>query len=112
MNQYRCETCNKDPCIVGFEACPIWSKMIYEGEEFRDYKITLLGQMRVTTQYTGCTSHSDFQSERDLDDYCKIGLYWYVHGDEESEDVGLCRGKSCNYCGRYNEELRQQAGEQ
>jgi dihydroxyacetone kinase-like predicted kinase len=51
------------------------------------------------------------KNERDLDDYCKIGLYWYVHGDEESEDVGLCRGKSCNYCGRYNEELRQQAGE-
>jgi hypothetical protein len=86
----------------------------------------------------GCASHSDFQSkrtsncvdvmgeietaridERDtvldigeiLESLCKTDLYWYIKGVTEGEDVGKCRGKDCNYCGRYNEKLRQ-AGEQ
>ena len=46
------------------------------------------------------------QREKVLDDYCNIDLTRYVWGEMESEDVGLCRGKTCNYCGRYNEELR------
>ena len=60
------------------------------------------------------------QDERDkvldegniLDSFCRIGLYWYIKGDEESDDVGKCRGKDCNYCGRYSEELRTAAKEQ
>ena len=49
------------------------------------------------------------QSERDkvLDDYCIIDLTYYVWGEAESDDVRLCQGKGCNYCGRYNEKLRQ-----
>jgi len=49
------------------------------------------------------------QSERDkvLDDYCIIDLTYYVWGEAESDDVRLCQGKGCNYCGRYNAELRQ-----
>ena len=50
-----------------------------------------------------------YQSERDkvLDDYCIIDLTYYVWGEAESDDVRLCQGKGCNYCGRYNEKLRQ-----
>jgi len=49
------------------------------------------------------------KSERDkvLDDYCIIDLTYYVWGEAESDDVRLCQGKGCNYCGRYNAELRQ-----
>ena len=50
------------------------------------------------------------QGDRDFDDYCKLDLTQYVWGDKQSDEVGLCRGKDCNYCGRYSEELRQ-AGE-
>ena len=46
-----------------------------------------------------------------LESLCKTDLYWYNKGVTEGEDVGKCRGKDCNYCGRYNEKLRQQAGE-
>ena len=60
-----------------------------------------------------------YQSERDtvldvggiLESLCKTDLYWYNKGVTEGEDVGKCRGKDCNYCGRYNEKLRHQAGE-
>jgi hypothetical protein len=45
-----------------------------------------------------------------LESLCKTDLYWYNKGVTEGEDVGKCRGKDCNYCGRYNEKLRQ-AGE-
>ena len=45
-----------------------------------------------------------------LESLCKTDLYWYIKGVTEGEDVGKCRGKDCNYCGRYNEKLRQ-AGE-
>jgi len=59
------------------------------------------------------------KSERDtvldvggiLESLCKTDLYWYNKGVTEGEDVGICRGKDCNYCGRYNEKLRHQAGE-
>jgi|WetSurMetagenome_2_1015567.scaffolds.fasta_scaffold26404_5 hypothetical protein len=64
MNQYRCETCLYDPCEVGFDGCPVWSKFPYDDEE-RGYKISLLGQIRVTSQYSGCASHSDFQNQRE-----------------------------------------------
>jgi len=47
-----------------------------------------------------------------LESLCKTDLYWYNKGVTEGESVGKCRGKDCNYCGRYNEKLRQQAGEQ
>jgi len=46
-----------------------------------------------------------------LESLCKTDLYWYNKGVTEGEDVGKCRGKDCNYCGRYNEKLRHQAGE-
>jgi len=46
-----------------------------------------------------------------LESLCKTDLYWYNKGVTEGEDVGKCRGKDCNYCGRYNEKLRQQAGD-
>ena len=70
---------------------------------------------------TDCASHRytyNFQSERDtvldvggiLESLCKTDLYWYNKGVTEGEDVGKCRGKDCNYCGRYNEKLRHQAG--
>lgn len=57
-----------------------------------------------------CLSHTSQQSERDkvLDDYCNIDLTHYVWGDIQGDDVSLCRGKECNYCGRFNAELRQE----
>ena len=50
-----------------------------------------------------------YQSERDtvLDDCCNIDLTEYTRGERESDEVGLCRGRECNYCGRYNAEPRQ-----
>ena len=70
---------------------------------------------RSFTWEKGCASHSDFQSGWDtvldiggiLESLCKTDLYWYNKGVTEGEDVGKCRGKDCNYCGRYNEKLRQ-----
>ena len=71
----------------------------------------------------GCASHSSEQSirqdERDkvldigaiLESLCNVDLYWYSRGSCESDDVGKCRGKDCNYCGRYSEELRTAAKE-
>lgn len=49
------------------------------------------------------------QSEQDimLDDLCNIDLTYYVWGEKQSDEVGLCRGKDCNYCGRFNKEFRQ-----
>ncbi|MBE3136077.1 MAG: hypothetical protein IMZ43_01570 [Thermoplasmata archaeon] len=60
-----------------------------------------------------CASHSSQKFKRDhvLDDYCNIDLTYYVWGEKQSDEVGLCRGKDCNYCGRYNAELRQQQEE-
>ena len=40
-----------------------------------------------------------------LESLCNVDLYWYSRGSCESDDVGKCRGKGCNYCGRYSEEL-------
>jgi len=50
-----------------------------------------------------------YRSERDtvLDDCCNIDLTEYTRGERESDEVGLCRGRECNYCGRYNAEPRQ-----
>ena len=42
-----------------------------------------------------------------LDSLCNIDLWQYVRGDKEGDDVGRCRGITCNYCGRYTAELRQ-----
>jgi hypothetical protein len=60
-NPLRCETCEFDPLKKGlsFESCPLWDQIPYGHDElFRDERIKLLGQFRVTTKYTGCTSHS------------------------------------------------------
>ena len=38
-----------------------------------------------------------------LDSLCNVDLYWHSRGNCESEDVRKCRGKDCNYCGRYND---------
>jgi len=93
MNQYECYLCkNQDDCIE------------VKSQAVRDVSIRC-----------GLTCHSDFQSERDtvldigeiLESLCKTDLYWYNKGVTEGEDVGKCRGKDCNYCGRYNEKLRQ-----
>ena len=64
----------------------------------------------IKAEFSVIRSHP-YQSERDkvLDDYCIIDLTYYVWGEAESDDVRLCQGKECNYCGRYNAEL-QRAG--
>ena len=63
----RCETCIFDPASTDFCYCPLWKNLTGD----RDYKIEILGQMRVTTRYTGCASHSSAVSEREkvLDEY-------------------------------------------
>jgi hypothetical protein len=56
MTKTKCETCKFDPMASNdFASCPIW-KLLQEkySDEFRDYKLELLGSFRVTTQYTGC----------------------------------------------------------
>jgi len=97
MNQYRCETCkncNKNPNDDYF--CLVMNDEI----DFTNFE---------HTAKVGCASHSDFQSGWDtvLDDCCNIDLTEYTRGERESYEVGLCRGRECNYCGRYNEKLRQ-----
>ena len=125
MNQYRCivvECCGK--CIHSAYRSPT--------ERFcnrkKPYWTLRLDQW--ADGISSCCSlptHSDFQSERAavldnqisnmldigeiLESLCKTDLYWYNKGVTEGEDVGKCRGKDCNYCGRYNEKLRHQAGE-
>ena len=106
MNQYRCETCKNYEDDDGKSACNIREEWI---------STDVWNWIKVV----GCASHSDFQSERDkvldvggiLESLCKTDLYWYNKGVTEGEDVGKCRGKDCNYCGRYNEKLRHRAGE-
>ena len=49
--------------------------------------------------------------EKVLDSLCNIDLTRFVWGDIQSDEVGLCRGKDCNYCGRYSAELRSKQGE-
>lgn len=74
---------------------------------------------------TDCASHRytynyPYQSSRDkvldigevLESLCNGDLTRYTWGEMDGEDVGKCCGKTCNYCGRYTEELRQKAGEQ
>jgi hypothetical protein len=61
-----------------------------------------------------CASHSNQQSERDkvLDEFCRCDLYDFATGNMVSEDVALCRGIECNWCGRWNKEFRSKGGEQ
>ena len=100
MNQYRCETCKTKPCPLSLQPVDEYTEITDEVDKF--------------IETCGCASHSDFQSERDtvldigeiLESLCKTDLYWYIKGVTEGEDVGKCRGKDCNYCGRYNEKLR------
>jgi len=96
MNQFRCKTCkncSKNPNDDYF--CLVMNDEI----DFTDFE---------HTAKVGCASHSDFQSERKklLDDYCIINLTYYVWAEAESDDVRLCQGKECNYCGRYNAKLQ------
>jgi len=101
MNQFRCETCKyKHPHLIG--GCkPDCEKSSW----------LLTNETIEVIEEVGCASHSDFQSKRDtvLDDYCIIDLTYYVWAEAESDDVRLCQGKECNYCGRYNAKL-QRAG--
>ena len=43
-----------------------------------------------------------------LDTICFIDLVQYVQNDKEIDDISKCRGKDCNYCGKFNESLRQE----
>jgi len=101
MNQFRCETCKyKQPHVIGGR------KQNCEKSSW-----LLTNETIEVIEEVGCASHSDFQSKRDtvLDDYCIIDLTYYVWAEAESDDVRLCQGKECNYCGRYNAKL-QRAG--
>jgi len=98
MNQYRCETCkHRFTPDYWKDGCNRFGKTFMSDDE-----------MRFISTY-GCSSHSDYQSERDtvLDDCCNIDLTEYTRRERESDEVGLCRGRECNYCGRYNAEPRQ-----
>jgi len=117
MNQYRCDNkCNL------FEDKPgqLQPPKEQEGDwigwcHLRSGNLLVLRSTYDLICYFGCASHSDFQSGWDtvldiggiLESLCKTDLYWYNKGVTEGEDVGKCRGKDCNYCGRYNEKLRQ-----
>jgi hypothetical protein len=39
-----------------------------------------------------------------IDTICFIDLYQYVHNEKDIEDISKCRGKECNYCGKFNEQ--------
>ena len=95
MNRYRCRTCDFATKQLGIKYC-LKVNRVLDVASFN---------------YVGCASHSSQRSERDkvLDDYCNIDLTYYVWGEMQSDDVGLCQGKTCNYCGRYNAELHQQS---
>ena len=127
MNQYRCRfdyfndksklMCSNWDCF--FNSCKLtWYETTLEGKKQTIHPHLSSEKLWIIEQ-VGCASHSDFQSERDtvldvggiLESLCKTDLYWYNKGVTEGEDVGICRGKDCNYCGRYNEKLRHQAGE-
>jgi hypothetical protein len=44
-----------------------------------------------------------------IDTICFIDLYQYVYNKKDIEDISKCRGKECNYCGKFNESLRTQS---
>jgi hypothetical protein len=54
MNQYRCETCKNRKGVYDIPFCDCWDKKI---------PITKYGMDLIS--HIGCSSHSDFQSERD-----------------------------------------------
>jgi len=97
MNQYICRVCKGNECTVLTSQGPPNCGCLHNSD---------IGAL--------WEQDSSYQSERDtvldigeiLESLCKTDLYWYIKGVTEGEDVGKCRGKDCNYCGRYNEKLR------
>ncbi len=43
---------------------------------------------------------------------CFVDLWQYVRNEMEAEDITHCRGKDCNYCGKFNESSRRTAGDE
>jgi hypothetical protein len=45
----------------------------------------------------------ELEADEMLGKLCWADIVMIVLGYKEQEDVRFCEGKTCNYCGRYNE---------
>ncbi len=41
-------------------------------------------------------------NEITIEDFCFIDIFDYTNHGRVSDDVGRCKGESCNYCGKFN----------
>ena len=63
-----------------------------------------------------CASHSNaptpasdmLEPDEMFDKLCWADVVLLVMGYKEKDDIRFCSGVSCNYCGKFNDELRQQ----
>jgi len=123
--QYQCGDDCQGECSGEVTGTPFCPQSERDNQQDTTYELCNFWKLHACKSMTtnncwnkSCPDHDEygspcsFQSERDkvLDDYCIIDLTYYVWGEAESDDVRLCQGKGCNYCGRYNAELRR-AGE-
>ena len=102
MSEWACKQCDDTEC-----------KYLINADLHNFYPDVCPLNPRCMNPPTNWIRSHPHQSERDtvLDDLCNIDLTYYIWGEKQSDEVGLCRGRTCNYCGRYNVELLQQAGE-
>ena len=43
----------------------------------------------------------DAQQPEPAPKFCLVDMFHYDEGDMEREDIGICKGDTCNWCGRY-----------
>jgi hypothetical protein len=99
MNQYRCETCDKD-CVYANQTPT--DELFYCQKFEYDW-------VRKFTSVKGCTSHSNFQSERDkvLDgDWVRDKFFEWVNSRERPPSLYACEQQWKKLV-----ELRQKAGD-
>ena len=99
MNQYRCETCDKD-CVYANQTPT--DELFYCQKFEYDW-------VRKFTSVKGCTSHSNFQSERDkvLDgDWVRDKFFEWVNSRERPPSLYACEQQWKKLA-----ELRQKGGE-
>lgn len=71
-------------------------------ETLGDSLIKILDMWEVRSEHD-----ATIRNEVTIDDFCICDLTRYIQESSmSSDDVSRCRGKECNYCGKFNESLR------
>ena len=66
---------------------------------------------RSTTKTPTDQIKENFEPWELLDMMCWADIVLHVQFSKSAEDVGFCKGESCNYCGKFNKESEQREGE-